>query len=194
VCEIGGAPVPLKGQKHTAAARARMSEGVKRGSAARLRGLAITGRAIRAYIRTGKGAPGIRQEHTERIEEAGHYAADLGGDLTTGERIWLSKLIHARTITGVSFRRFYETGDASVLEGLAPWLAEERAALAALGLKRRARPVLGLAEYLSQRSSEPPMLDVDPGDACTATAESEVEVGTEVRAEPGSDDGGSNDG
>ena len=171
-----------------------MSEGVKRGSAARLRGLAITDRAIRAYIRTGKGAPGIRQEHTERIEEAGHYAADLGGDLTTGERIWLSKLIHARTITGVSFRRFYETGDASLLEGLAPWLAEERAALAALGLKRRARPVLGLAEYLSQRSSEPPTLDVGQREAHAPVPESAVAHGAEGPAQPGSDDGGSNDG
>ena len=177
--------MPLKGQKHTDAARAKMSEGVKRGSAARLRGLAITGGAIRAYVRTGRVAPGIREDHSEAIEEAGHWAADLG-DLTTGERAWLSKWIRARTITSAAFRRFCETGDANVLEGLGPWLTEERAALAALGLRRRARPVVDLATYLAQRAStvEVPRADSrasDPEDGVVQGAERSAAVDTGSR-------------
>ena len=143
--------MPRRGQKHSAASRQRISEGVSRGQRAWKGGLRLLPAHIARYAQNGQVVPQLRPSLAAAVSSAANYSDDLGGfeALTQGERIKLEILVRARTILNAMMDRFVKTGDYSALEGASPWLASEREVLAALGLQRRAQEID--AEFSEER-------------------------------------------
>ncbi len=136
--------------------RARVGEGARRGMRAWRDGLVVLSPHIRAYLATGAVHASMRPTVADETALIGLYSNDIApdGDLTAGQRVWLRKLWRATVALGAATDRLLRTGDLGAFEGLAPLLADERAALGALGLARRSRQVPSLAAYLEARAAE----------------------------------------
>lgn len=183
--------MPAKGHRHSEEARRRIAEGVRRGTRKWKGAVKLLPKHIADYSQNGAVHQALRPSLRAAVHEVGSYAESLGGReaLAEGELLMLQTLVRAKTVLNCLYERFVTTGDPSALEGSSPWLLAEARALQALGLKRRAREVPTLGEYIEAKakatSPETPGVATAKGDESSVTpngAAAEIDITPEVES------------
>ena len=133
--------------------RRNVSAGTRRGQKPWRDGLRVLPRHVRALHQRHQVHESVRVMVDDGVTLIGEYVTQLGGveALTAGQRVGLKALFRASVIVDAAFSRVLRDGDLRALEHLGPIIQAERAAVAALGLKRLEAPVPTLGEYVAER-------------------------------------------
>lgn len=136
--------------------RRRISEGVKRAWARRKALTTPRPAQVTRWQETGEVAPELAAMVEVRARQAEAMVQDLGGaeELSALERAILDGWLQAQVAADVEFGRLARGETEGAPERLLTALNTARANLMALGLRRRAKPVMGVQEYLAKASGE----------------------------------------
>jgi hypothetical protein len=148
----------VKGAKHTAEARAKMSRSGKRRAARDRERLKLTSKAVRRYLAFRECAPGLKAIIRAAEDEMVDMASDLTGggtieDLSTGKRLLLEAAMQTLVASRALFAMFVESRDPEIASRFATQATALDRALTKLGLERVAKE-LDLSTYLAQKASE----------------------------------------
>jgi len=136
---------------HTAEHNAKIGEGVRRTASRKRKLESLLPAHVTAWKRRGEVAPALRPVLEARLHHLAGIVEDLGGpsEITNLERAVLDGWLVATVTADALWSRYLREGDEAALDRVPTLLNSARAALQAVGLKRRAREldVLDVRDY-----------------------------------------------
>ena len=144
-----------KGKRHTAETKARISQSVRRLHERRRREARVRPAHVDRWVRDHVIPVELRPLVEFRAQQRAQMVEDLGGDLTAMQEAaldnWFGAQIAADALSMIALREGYLTMAA---DRMPTFLNTARNALALIGLKREARQVPDVTEYLRKAAED----------------------------------------